>query len=308
MIRLIVVSDYRELGSACAAIVQDQIGWNAGSVLGLPTGSTPIGLYEAVVRAEQRGDVDLRSATVFNLDEYLDLPAGHPSTFGAFMDEHLFGRLRSPPARRFIPSSHPPDVEAECTLYERRIRDVGGLDLTLLGLGANGHIAFNEPGTGWGTWTHVATLAPETRAQQASRGIEELPRRAITMGIRTIMSSRRTTLMVSGLEKAGILSRALTEPPNPGLPASVLQLHPDCLVIADEAAASCLRRSLCRTGPLRLGIEEVSPAGGARLSGSGSPMGSRSEETRRGGEPSHPSDGLQSRSSRAFGDGAGGRR
>ena len=246
MIRVVIFRDYRELSRACAQVLIRLIRREPCTVLGLPTGSTPLGLYRELVNAHVRGEVDFSSTTAFNIDEYLDLRIGHPASFAAYMMKHLWQHINLHPERRHIPSSMPVDPVEECVRYETAIRDAGGLDFTVLGMGVNGHIGFNEPGTPWDTPTHVTTLTKATLARhpywKARATIR--PVQAITMGIGTIRSSRRVLLMVSGSEKAPKLERALTGPPTVDCPASSLQGHPHLLVMSDRHAASRLVKSL----------------------------------------------------------------
>lgn len=237
--RLLVAADYAGLSREAARWVARRILEKPDLVLALPTGETPLGLYRELVRLHQEGLLDFAGVTAFNLDEYLGLPPGHPASFRAYMERNFWGHVNLRPEARHIPNSLPEDAEAECRRYEARIQEAGGLDLAVLGLGKNGHIAFNEPGTPWESRTHVAELSEETRREEASRfgGLAHVPKRAITMGIRTLMNAREILLLVSGEEKAPVLARALEGPVTPAVPASVLQLHPNLRVMVDRAAA-----------------------------------------------------------------------
>ncbi|MCS7240249.1 MAG: glucosamine-6-phosphate deaminase [Candidatus Bipolaricaulota bacterium] len=208
------------------------------AVLALPTGETPRKLYRILVQYARLGIVNFEKVTVFNLDEYLGLPRGHPLSFRHYMREHFLSFVSV--GAHYIPDSAAADPEAECARYEDLIAKVGGIDLAVLGLGINGHIAFNEPGTPFESRTHVAILAPETRQRLAKDfgGLEKTPMQAITMGIKTIMNARSIILMVCGKEKEEALRRALFGPISSTLPASILQLHPDVIVLADFEAAS----------------------------------------------------------------------
>lgn len=199
-------------------------------------------MYQELIRLHQEDLLDFSRATVFNLDEYLGLPPDHPGSFASYMRRHLWDRVNLRQEACHIPKSLPEDPEVECRRYEELIAGAGGIDLAVLGLGRNGHIAFNEPGTPFGSLTHVALLTPETRAAEADAfgGLEKVPERAITMGIRTLMNARELFLLVSGEGKAGVLSRVLRGPVSPEVPASVLQLHPRLTVLADAAAAARL--------------------------------------------------------------------
>jgi len=242
-VRLSVFADYEELSREAARLIARRLLAKPDLVLALPTGDTPIGMYRELVRLHREGLLDLSQATSFNLDEYLGIPPDHPQSFKSYMHRHLWDQVNLPEEARHIPKSLPEDPEAECRRYEGLIEKAGGIDLAVLGLGENGHIAFNEPGTPFRSLTHVARLSEETRRAEAARfgGLEKAPEKAITMGIRTIMNAREILLLVSGEEKAGALSRALSGPVTPEVPASALQLHPALTVICDRAAASLLK-------------------------------------------------------------------
>ena len=238
--KVVVVENYTELSRAAARFVAQMVIKNPRLVLALPTGDTPLGLYRELVGLFREGLLDFSGAQAFNLDEYLGLPPDHPQSFRAYMREHFWSHVNL--HAYYIPDSLPADPQEECRRYERIMGEAGGLDLAVLGLGKNGHIAFNEPGTPWESLTHVVDLAEETRREEARRfgGLAHTPKQAITTGIRTIMNARRILLLVAGPGKAGILARALRGPITPEVPGSVLQLHPDLTVIADRAAAAFL--------------------------------------------------------------------
>lgn len=242
--RLSVLADYEELSKEAARLIARRLLEKPSSVLALPTGDTPVGMYRELVRLHREGLLDFSQATTFNLDEYLGIPSEHPQSFISYMHRHLWDQVNLRKENVHIPESLPIDPDQECARYESLIREAGGIDLAVLGLGENGHVAFNEPGTPFGSLTHVAELSEETREAEASRfgGPENVPRHAITMGIRTIMNARELLLLASGEEKAGVLSRALRGPVTPEVPASVLQLHPALTVLADVAAAHGLAR------------------------------------------------------------------
>ena len=247
--QLAVVKDYGELSRRAARFVARRLLEKPDIVLALPTGDTPKGMYKVLVRLYREGMVDFSQATAFNLDEYLGLPPDHPESFASYMSRHLWEQVNLRKENVHIPQSLPENPEAECRRYEGLIEKAGGIDLAVLGLGENGHIAFNEPGTPFESRTHVAELSRETREGEAARfgGLEGVPQRAITMGVRTIMNARELLLLVSGEEKAAVLSRALEGPVTPEVPASVLQLHPRLTVLADAAAAGSLP-NLIETG------------------------------------------------------------
>ena len=250
LVKLIVVDDYERLSREAARLVARRLLERPDLILALPTGDTPLGMYRELVRLFREGLLDFSSAICFNLDEYLGIPPDHPESFASYMCRHLWGQVDLRPENAHIPHSLPRDPEAECRRYEELIRRVGWIDLAVLGIGENGHIAFNEPGTPFGSLTHVAGLSEDTRKAEADRfgGLERVPQRAITMGIRTIMSARQILLLVSGEEKAKVLARALQGPVTPEVPASALQLHPNLTVLADAAAASRLTGSRISRG------------------------------------------------------------
>ncbi len=240
--KLLIERNAQDLSSTAARLVARQVLTQPRSVLALPTGDTPRGMYEVLVGLEQRGLLDLSHVRAFNLDEYLDLPEDDPRSFRSYMVRHLWEQLAAPPADWFIPSSNPADEQGECAAYEEALCRTGGVDLAVLGIGPNGHIGFNEPGTPWALGMHVVTLAEATRHKEAARfgGLANVPRRGISMGIKTIMRCGRIVLLASGEGKAEILARALLGPVTTEVPASVLQLHPWLTVVVDQPAAGAL--------------------------------------------------------------------
>jgi glucosamine-6-phosphate deaminase len=211
-----------------------------GVVLGLATGRTPLGIYAELARLHREERLDFSNVTAFNLDEYLGLRPGHPRSYRRYMREHLFDAIGLPFEQTHIPSSDvaPGQWEAHCREYERLIADAGGIDLQLLGLGRNGHIGFNEPGSERDTRTRVVELARTTREDAAGDfgGVDNVPERAISMGIATILSARRIRLLAFGVGKREIVERTLTSPPSPQLPATFLRGHSDVRLYADAAA------------------------------------------------------------------------
>lgn len=238
--QVLILRDYDELSREAARRVVAFVLREPRAVLGFPTGETPLGMYKALVRFHQEGLVDFSEVAVFNLDEYLGLSPTHPASFRRYMEAHFLDHV--PVGTYHIPDSKTDDPEAECRRYEELIAEAGGLDLVVLGLGPNGHIAFNEPGTPFEVPTHVAELARETREREARRfgSVGEVPEKAITMGIRTIMNAREVILLAAGAEKAVTVRDALFGPITTQVPASVLQLHPRLTVILDRGAASAL--------------------------------------------------------------------
>lgn len=241
---LVIVDSYRELSLRAAAHVAALLRRKPNAVLGLATGSTPVGLYQELVRLHRQEGLDFSRVTTFNLDEYWGLPDDHPASYHRFMQENLFGLVNLRPENTHIPSGTAENMEAECERYEEAIRRAGGIDLQILGIGQNGHIGFNEPGTPFTSRTRVVDLTEDTRRANARffPSLEEVPRRAVTMGIATIMEAREILLLASGKEKAAALAAAVEGEVTPEVPASVLQTHPRVTVLADRAAAAGTRR------------------------------------------------------------------
>ena len=223
-----------------------QILLKGDSVLGLPTGETPIGMYEGLIQFYKRGLIDLSRVVTFNLDEYYGLPQDHPQSYHRYMKEKFFEHVNIPRESIHIPDGLTSDPKEECRRYEEEIAHHGGIDLLVLGLGPNGHIGFNEPGSDWGTETRLVSLSEETRRREAKRfgGLDLVPTQAITMGLKTIMRARRILLLASGQEKAKAVREALEGPIRQEVPASILQLHPTVTIILDKEAASLIEENL----------------------------------------------------------------
>ncbi len=249
--QLRIFPDRAAASAAAAALLAEEVrAANARgrrAVLGLATGKTPIDVYRELVERHRRDRAAKSSWDVetFNLDEYHPIAHDHPVSFHAFMRAHLFDAIGLAPARRHLPDGTTPnaDVPAAAAAYEAAIVAAGGIDVQLLGIGANGHIGFNEPGSARDSRTRRVALAESTRARVAAEfgGIDRVPTHAITMGIATILDARKIVLLAFGAEKARALRAALAPPPRPELPASFLQEHRDVVVIADEAAAARAR-------------------------------------------------------------------
>lgn len=234
MMRIIVADHYKELSRWSAQFVAGLIRGKPNCVLGLPTGSTPIGIYSELVQLYEQG-LDLRYTETFNLDEYVGLPPSHPQSYHSFMQEHLFRHIDHPSSHYHIPDGMAADLEGECQRYEEMILAAGGIDLMVLGLGPNGHIGFNEPDSHLGTKTHVVSLTRETIQANARffREEKEVPRKAITMGVGSIMQAQEILLVVSGTGKREMLRQALFGEVTTRIPASILQLHPHIVVVTD---------------------------------------------------------------------------
>lgn len=238
--RLYRAKDYNDMSRKAANIISAQIILKPDCVLGLATGSTPIGTYQQLIERYREGDLDFSQVRTANLDEYRGLTRDNDQSYYYFMYHNLFKEVNIDMANTNIPDGTNPDSAAEAARYDQVIRDLGGVDLQLLGMGHNGHIGFNEPGDAFDKGTHCVDLQPSTieANKRFFASIDDVPKQAYTMGIQTIMSARKILLLVSGAEKAEILHKALCGPITPHVPASVLQLHNDVTVVADEAALS----------------------------------------------------------------------
>lgn len=211
------------------------------AVLLLPTGRTPLPLYGELVRRYRAGRIDFGQMRTFNLDEWVGVRPDEPGSYAGFMRAHLFSQVNLRPENCHLPNGMAPDLAAECERYEQLIRAAGGIDLAILGIGQNGHIGFNEPGTPFETRTHVALVTPETRAANRwSFPDGRVPETALTVGIATILDARAILLLATGEKKQEILERALLGPIDPQVPASALRLHPRVEVVADRLAAGRL--------------------------------------------------------------------
>lgn len=232
--------NYQEMSRKAANIISAQIIMKPDAVLGLATGSTPIGTYQQLIDWYKKGDLDFSEIRSVNLDEYKGLSADNDQSYAYFMRTNLFDSVNIKKENTNIPNGLVEDPDLECARYNAIIRDLGGIDLQLLGLGGNGHIGFNEPGTSYEKETHCVKLTENT-IQANSRffeKMEDVPRYAYTMGIKNIMQARRILLIASGENKAEALYRSLFGPITPAVPASILQLHNNVTIVADEAALS----------------------------------------------------------------------
>ena len=230
--------DYKDMSRKAANIISAQVIMKPNCVLGLATGSTPIGTYHQLVEWYNKGDLDFSEVTTVNLDEYKGLPRTNDQSYYYFMHQHLFDRVNIDPERTNVPNGMEPDAEKECGRYEELIRSLGGVDLQLLGLGHNGHIGFNEPGEAFEKETHCVDLT-ESTIQANKRffaSADDVPKQAYTMGIKTIMQAKKILIVVNGENKADIVERAFFGPVTPEVPASILQLHNDVTLVGDEAA------------------------------------------------------------------------
>lgn len=238
--RLYQAKDYNDLSRKAANIISAQVIMKPDCVLGLATGSSPLGTYRQLIDWYQKGDLDFSGVRTVNLDEYKGLPKENDQSYYYFMYNNFFKHININMENTNIPNGTEPDSAVECARYNQVIESLGGIDLQLLGLGHNGHIGFNEPDTAFEKMTHCVDLAPSTieANKRFFASIDEVPKQAYTMGIKTIMQTRKILLIVSGEDKAQILYDALNGPVTPHVPASILQLHNDVIVVADEAAMS----------------------------------------------------------------------
>lgn len=230
--------DYKDMSRKAANIISAQVIMKPNCVLGLATGSTPIGTYAQLVEWYNKGDLDFSEVTTVNLDEYKGLPRTNDQSYYYFMHQHLFDRVNIDPERINVPNGMEPDAEKECGRYEELIRSLGGVDLQLLGLGHNGHIGFNEPGEAFEKETHCVDLTESTieANKRFFASADDVPKQAYTMGIKTIMQAKKILIVVNGENKADIVERAFFGPVTPEVPASILQLHNDVTLVGDEAA------------------------------------------------------------------------
>lgn len=238
--RVYKVKDYAEMSRKAANIISAQVIMKPDCVLGLATGSTPIGAYKQLIEWYDKGDLDFSEVTTVNLDEYKGLDKSNEQSYYYFMNQNLFSHVNVDKSRTFLPDGTEQDSQKACDDYNKVIDSVGGIDLQLLGLGHNGHIGFNEPGTEFEKVTHCVQLTESTIKANTRffASEEEVPHQAYTMGIKNIMSAKKILVVVSGADKADAVKASFFGPVTPEVPASVLQLHPDVVVVADKAALS----------------------------------------------------------------------
>lgn len=238
--RIYRARDYKELSRKAANILSAQVIIKPDCVLGLATGSSPIGTYQQLIEWYKKGDLDFSEVTTVNLDEYRGLGMDSDQSYVYFMYHNFFNHINIRPENVNLPNGLNPDAEAECARYDKVINDVGGIDIQLLGIGRNGHIGFNEPGAAFEKNTHCVDLTQSTieANKRFFASIDEVPRQAYTMGICSIMHARKILLIASGKDKAQAIYDAFFGPVTPQVPASVLQLHQDVTLVADDEALS----------------------------------------------------------------------
>lgn len=237
-----VFETYDQMSSFAAQIVKEEIDKKPDLILGLATGSTPEGLYKNLVDLYKASQVDFSKVTTFNLDEYCGLDPDHDQSYHYFMEKHLLSKVNVDKAKVNIPDGEEARSEDICKDYDRRIEEAGGIDLQVLGIGVNGHIGFNEPGPRFVAGTHLIDLT-DTTIESNSRFFtngEEVPKKAITMGVKPIINARKVILMASGSSKAQAMKISLEGPITPEVPASILQLHDNLVVVLDKQAAADL--------------------------------------------------------------------
>ncbi|MBN2189677.1 MAG: glucosamine-6-phosphate deaminase [Candidatus Aureabacteria bacterium] len=240
--KVIICGNYSELSIKAADIMEKLIRAKPAIVLGLATGSTPLGLYKELIKRNKEGIISFKKCRSFNLDEYVGLSSGDAQSYRYFMEKNLFDHIDIEKSNTFVPDGQASDIDAYCRWYEQKIQKAGGIDIQVLGLGGDGHIAFNEPGSAFDSRTRVQKLAPQTIEDNSRffNSMDDVPRLAITMGIGTIMEARKILLLVSGAKKSLIVKKCLEAPVSEKYPASIIQKHPDAVVVLDREAASLL--------------------------------------------------------------------
>ncbi len=238
--RIIRCKDYDDMSRKTANIISAQVILKPDCKLGLATGTTPIGAYEQLIKWYEKGDVDFSEVSTYNLDEYLGLDGSHPQSYRYFMNTTFFDHINIDKSRTHVPDGSNLDAAVACSEYDALMAAAGPLDLQLLGIGRNGHVGFNEPGESFSKGTHCVELA-ESTIQANSRlfeSIDDVPRKAYSMGVQNIMSAKTILIAASGEDKAQAVYDMIYGPVSPHCTASILQLHADCFVVADEAALS----------------------------------------------------------------------
>ena len=241
--RVIVAENYEAMSRQAANIISSVVVSKPDCVLGLATGSTPIGMYKELIKRYQEGDLDFSKVKSVNLDEYVGLEPTHDQSYRYFMQTNLFDHVNIDVANTNVPGGLSEDVDAECARYDEVIRSMGGIDVQVLGMGHNGHIGFNEPAEDFPVGTHQVELAQSTIEANARffATMDEVPRKAVTMGIGSIMLAKQILVVVNGEGKADIVAKAFNGPVTPQVPASIRRLHPNVVLVGDKAALSKLK-------------------------------------------------------------------
>ncbi len=243
--RIVIAKDYTDMSAKAARMVAGQLYLKPDSVLGLATGSTPLSMYQELIKIHHEISLDFSEVITFNLDEYLGLTPEDANSYHFYMFHNFFNHINILRNNIYIPNGLAQDISKECQDYDRKIQECGGIDLQVLGIGVNGHIGFNEPDINFEAITHKVKLDEETINVNARffASIEAVPRYAISMGIKTIMNARKILLLANGVNKAEALYRTINKGITPDTPASILQLHPDVTIIAEAGAAKLLERT-----------------------------------------------------------------
>ena len=240
--RIIVVDNYEEMSKKAAMMVASQVMLKPDSVLGLATGDTPLGMYKELIKLYSKNEVDFNEVRTFNLDEYYGINRENPQSYYNYMSNNLFNSINVNRENINMPDGMAKDVNASCVHYENKIKELGGIDMQVLGIGGNGHIGFNEPNVNFEAETHLVSLDEQTIEANSRffESIKDVPVKAISMGIKTIMNSKKIILLANGINKAEAIERAVKGKIDPKVPASILQLHNDVTIILDKEAASSL--------------------------------------------------------------------
>ena len=240
--KVIITKNYEELSKVAAKEMAEVIKNNPRAILGLATGGSPIGMYKELIRMNKDGEIDFSTVTTVNLDEYVGLSGDHPQSYRYFMNDNLFNHINIDKKNTYVPNGLAKDVEEECKNYDSKIAQLGGTDVQLLGIGNNGHIAFNEPDEALVSGTHLTNLTEDTIKANARffDSIDEVPKTALTMGLGGIMKSKKIIVIASGESKAEAVKAMVNGKISTNMPASMLQMHRDVVVIVDEEAAKLL--------------------------------------------------------------------
>jgi glucosamine-6-phosphate deaminase len=245
-IRIIVTDTYKDMSKKAATIVASQVNLKPNSILGLATGGTPVGMYKELVEMYNNDEVDFSEVKTFNLDEYYPIERTNDQSYFYYMNDNLFKNVNVLEENINIPNGKADDIEKECYEYDKNIYNSGGIDLQVLGIGTNGHIGFNEPDIAFESGTHKVKLDSETIEANARffDSIDDVPTEAISMGMKTIMQSKKIVLLANGEGKAKIIEKMLFGEISPNVPASILQLHPHVIVILDKEAAKYIEEKI----------------------------------------------------------------
>ncbi len=242
--KLIITKNYEELSKVAANEMADVVKSNPSAILGLATGGSPIGMYKELIRMNKEGEIDFSKVTTVNLDEYVGLSGDHPQSYRYFMNDNLFNHINIDKKNTYVPNGLAKNIEEECKNYDNKIAELGGTDVQLLGIGNNGHIAFNEPDENLVSGTHLTNLTQDTIEANARffDSIDEVPKTALTMGLGGIMKSKKIIVIASGESKAEAVKEMVSGKISTNMPASMLQMHRDVTVIVDEAAGKLLQK------------------------------------------------------------------